>query len=77
MLTGFAEGLVIQNVVALVTEIVVGKSMSWFVNVFSATLLYGVPALLGTSISYFFVRLTNPPPSDSSSRSVLSSLSVD
>ena len=51
--------------------------MSWFVNVFSATLLYGVPALLGTSISYFFVRLTNPPPSDSSSRSVFSSLSVD
>lgn len=47
VLTGLAGGLVVPNVVAFVMANVLGRSMSWFSNVFSAILLYGVPTLLG------------------------------
>lgn len=50
VLTGYVGGLIAPNVVALVMTKVLGKGMSWFANVHSAVLLYGVPTLLGSLI---------------------------
>ncbi len=51
VLTGCVGGLITPNVVALVMTKVLGKGMSWFSNEHSGVLLYGVPTLLGPSIS--------------------------
>ncbi|KAF8682072.1 hypothetical protein AX14_004421 [Amanita brunnescens Koide BX004] len=55
VLAGLVGALVVPNLVALVMVNVLGRSMSWFANVFSAILLYGVPTLLGIlSTQYIF-----------------------
>lgn len=47
VVAGILGTVLVPNIVALIMQRVLGKSMSWFANVFSPLALYGPPALLG------------------------------
>ncbi|GAA6054771.1 hypothetical protein JCM3770_000935 [Rhodotorula araucariae] len=60
---GLVSAILGANLVALLTSVVMGKSMSWFSNEAYPLFLFGPPALLGVTLwQYFFVsnRIRSP-----------------
>ncbi|BGP44460.1 hypothetical protein JCM10450v2_000274 [Rhodotorula kratochvilovae] len=63
VLGGLVSAIVGANLVALLTSVVMSKSMSWFSNEAYPLFLFGPPALLGVTLwQYFFVsnRIRSP-----------------